>query len=157
MLIEFIIMVIFFSVILFFALLGLDLKISLFYWDYYNLYNILLFILMIVWFSQIWKIVVNNSNEKELNELSKYLIDRDTEKSIKYALYIKTIFNFILRILWFLIFWIIIWLFIVDLKSEFIIYKVVYLSIYFAIIISLFLMYHLSIDYIQHKIENKDL
>lgn len=137
-------------------MLWLDTRISLFYQDYYSLYNFILFVCILIWFVLVWKLILEDKRQK-LNELIGYLVEKETEKSFEYAIYLKDIHNFIWVLFWFLFLFMILAVFLVFLKEEYIFYKVIYLWFYFSIVISAVLTYQMVIDFVETKIEKKDL
>jgi len=153
----FIILFILFYVLVFLAWYWLDITIQLSYPDLYFLYEIFISVLIIFLFRITWQKVVQWFNKgSEINELYKYLIDKQTEEADKIAIMLrnmyktyKVIFGFVL-IIWILS--IILFYSINDL-----IYKYIFLSLYFAICLSMFLTYELTIDIAKYKIERKEI
>jgi len=153
MLIEFIIITIFFWILIFVTLLWLDLKINIFYSDFYSLYNILLFVIIVIWFLQLGKIITNRMSR--INILYSKLIDKWTEKFNKNAINLKNIYNFINNSLGYIAFFMIFSPFIIWLDN--IVLKNIILSIYFSIVLSLILIFKITVFYLEEKLRKEEI
>jgi len=151
------ILFLFVFVLLFFPLLymflGLNINIHLLYTNYVNLYNI--FIIFLIFFS--WFIVAfylyNYNTRKEIIDIIKYLVDRNTD--IGLANVLKETYNSMSDWLWFsLIFTILIPFF--FLINDIMISSLL-LSFYFANILTIFLIYQFTLDFVKRNIEKKNL
>jgi len=94
-----------------------------------------------------------------VTDLIKYLVDKDTERSLTNALVLKETYNFMSGWLWFLFIFAILISFFFSINDTMIssLLLLLLLSFYFANVLAVFLTYQLILDFVKGNIERRNL
>lgn len=139
-------------IILFFSLIGMDLKISIFYPSYYYLYQLIIFFLIIFWFL-LFSRLISRTKWKEINNIRKIMLTKDIKRENKYSIILRDIHNLNLKLFLVITFFSFLAILFNGLKIKFVIYKDIFLWLYFWIIMTSYLIYEIFIHLSKNKIK----